>query len=87
MEGGGETNQGGTSSQPMDPMDVGENSQGGNSDEPMEGVESGQGGPSSGPTEVGGHRDQQSSPFKQRLESLQAKGPQDSNENKTLTVT
>jgi hypothetical protein len=42
MEGGGETNQGGTSSQPMDPMDVGESSQGGNSDEPMEGVESGQ---------------------------------------------
>jgi hypothetical protein len=86
MEGGGETNQGGTSSQPMDPMDVGKSSQGGNSDEPMEGVESGQGGPSSGPTEVGGQRDQQSSPFKQRLESLQAKGPQDSNENKTLTV-
>ncbi len=85
MEGGGEINRG-TSSQPMDPMDVGESSQGGNSDEPMEGVESGQGGPSSGPTEVGGQRDQQSSPFKQRLESLQAKRPQDSNENKTLTV-
>jgi len=85
MEGGGETNRG-TSSQPMDPMDVGESSQGGNSNEPMEGVESGQGGPSSGPTEVCGQRDQQSSPFKQRLESLQAKGPQDSNENKTLTM-
>jgi hypothetical protein len=70
----------------MDPMDVGESSQGGNSDEPMEGVESGQGGPSNGPTEVDGQRDQQPSPFKQRLESLQAKGPHDSNANKTLTV-
>jgi hypothetical protein len=87
MEGGGETNQGGTSSQPMDPMDVGESSQGGNSAEPLEGVESGQGGPSSGPMEVGGQRDQQSSPFKQCLESDQAKGPQDSNDNKSLTVT
>jgi hypothetical protein len=87
MEGGGETDQGGTSSEPMDPMDVGESSQGGNSREPMEGVESGQGGPSSGPTEVGGQRDQQSSDFQLRFESLQAKGPQDSNENKSLTVT
>jgi hypothetical protein len=86
MEGGGETDQGGTSSEPMDPMDVGESSQGGNSGEPMEGVESGQGGPSSEPTEVGGQRDQQSSPFQLRFESLQAKGPQDSNENKSLTV-
>jgi hypothetical protein len=83
MEGGGETDQGGTSSEPMD---VGESSQGGNSSEPMEGVESGQGGPSSGPMEVGGQRDQQSSPFQLRFESLQAKGPQDSNENKSLTV-
>jgi hypothetical protein len=86
MEGGGETDQGGTSSEPMDPMDVGESSQGGNSGEPMEGVESGQGGPSSGPTEVGGQSDQQSSDFQLRFESLQAKGPQDSNENKSLTV-
>ncbi len=83
MEGGGETDQGGTSSEPMD---VGESSQGGNSGEPMEGVESGQGGPSSGPTEVGGQRDQQSSTFQLRFESLQAKGPQDSNEDKSLTV-
>ncbi|KAH8973335.1 hypothetical protein BDL97_01G041100 [Sphagnum fallax] len=82
---GGETNQGGTSSEPMDSTDVGESSQGGNSGEPMEGVESGQGGPSSGPMEVGG--DQQSSDFQLRFESLQAKGPQDSNENKSLTVT
>jgi hypothetical protein len=87
MEGGGETDQGGTSSEPMDPMDVGESSQGGNSGEPMEGVESGQEGPSSGPREVGGQRDQQSSDFQLRFESLQAKGPQDSNENKSLTVT
>jgi hypothetical protein len=86
MEGGGETDQGGTSSEPMDPTDVGESSQGGNSCEPMEGVESGQGGPSSGPMEVGGQRDQQSSPFQLRFESLQAKGPQDSNEDKSLTV-
>ncbi|CAM6045591.1 unnamed protein product [Sphagnum compactum] len=84
MEGGGETDQGGTSSEPMD---VGESSQGGNSGEPMKGVESGQGGPSSGPTEVGGQRDEQSSNLQQRFESLQAKGPQDSNENKSLTVT
>jgi hypothetical protein len=70
----------------MDPMDVGESSQGGNSGEHMEGVESGQGGPSSGPTEVGGQRDQQSNDFQLRFESLQAKGPQDSNENKSLTV-
>jgi hypothetical protein len=56
MEGGGKTNQGGTSNEPLDTMDVGESSQGGNSGEPMEGVESGQGGPSSGPTEVGGQR-------------------------------
>ncbi|CAK9228137.1 unnamed protein product [Sphagnum troendelagicum] len=83
MEGGGETDQGGTSSEPMD---VGESSQGGNSGEPMEGVESGQGGPSNGPMEVGGQRDQQSSTFQLRFESLQAKGPQDSNENKSLTV-
>jgi len=83
MEGGGETDQGVTSSEPMD---VGESSQGVNSGEPMEGVESGQGGPSSGPTEVGGQRDQQSSPFQLRFESLQAKGPQDSNEDKSLTV-
>jgi hypothetical protein len=86
MEGGGETDQGGRSSEPMDPMEVGESSQGGNSGEPMEGVESGQGGPSSGPTEVGGQRDQQSSPFQLHVESFQAKGPQDSNENKSLTV-
>ncbi|KAH8973309.1 hypothetical protein BDL97_01G039300 [Sphagnum fallax] len=86
MEGGGETDQGGTSSEPMDLMEVGESSQGGNSGEPMEGVVSGQGGPSSGPTEVGGQRDQQSSDFQLRFESLQAKGPQDSNENKSLTV-
>ncbi len=86
MKGGGETNQGGTSNQPMDAMDVGESSQGGNSCEPMEGVENGQGGGSSGPTEIGGQRYQQSSPFKQCLESYQAKGPQDSNENKFLTV-
>jgi hypothetical protein len=86
MEGGGETDQGGTSSEPMDPMEVGESSQGGNSGEPMEGVESGQGGPSSGPMEVGGQRDQQSSDFQLRFESLQAKRPQDSNENKSLTV-
>ncbi len=86
MEGGGETDQRGTSSEPMDPMDVGESSQGGNSCEPMEGVESGQRGPSSGPMEVGGQRDQQSSPFQLRFQSLQAKGPQDSNENKSLTV-
>ncbi len=64
MESGRETNQGGTSSQPMDPMDVGESSQGGNSNERIEGVESGQGGPLSGPTEVGGQRDEQSNPFK-----------------------
>ncbi len=83
---GGETDQGGTSSEPMDPMDVGESSQGGNSGEPMDVVESGQGGPSSGPMEVGGQRDQQSSDFQLRFESLQAKGPQDSNENKSLTV-
>ncbi|KAH9574106.1 hypothetical protein CY35_01G038000 [Sphagnum magellanicum] len=83
MEGGGGTDQGGTSSEPMD---VGESSQGGNSGEPMEGVESGQGGPSSGPTEIGGQRDQQSSDFQLRFESFQAKGPQDSNENKSLTV-
>jgi hypothetical protein len=82
----GETDQGGTSSEPMDSTDVGESSQGGNSGEPMEGVESGQGGPSSGPMEVGGQRDQQSSDFQLRFESLQAKGPQDSNENKSLTV-
>ncbi len=87
MEGGGETDQRGTSSKPMDPMDVGESSQGGNSSEPMEGVESGQEGPSSGPTEVGGQRDQQSSDFQLRFESIQTKGPQDSNENKSLTVT
>jgi hypothetical protein len=86
MESGAETDQGGTSSEPMDPTDVGESSQGGNSCEPMEGVESDQGGPSSGPMEVGGQRDQQSSPFQLRFESLQAKGPQDSNENKSLTV-
>jgi len=86
MEGGGETDQGGTSSEPMDPMEVGESSQGGNSGEPMEGVVTGQGGPSSGPTDVGGQRDQQSSDFQLRFESLQAKGPQDSNENKSLTV-
>jgi len=83
MEGGGRTDQGGTSSEPMD---VGESSQGGNSGEPMKGVESGQGGPSSGPTKVGGQRDQQSSDFQLCFESLQAKGPQDSNENKSLTV-
>ncbi|KAH8973328.1 hypothetical protein BDL97_01G040700 [Sphagnum fallax] len=83
---GGETDQGDTSSEPMDPMDVGESSQGGNSGEPMEGLESGQGGPSSGPTEVGGQSDQQSSPFQLRFQSFQAKGPQDSNENKSLTV-
>jgi len=76
----GESSQGGNSCEPMDPMDVGKSSQGGNSGEPMEGVESGQGGPSSGPMEVGGQRDQQLNPF-------QAKGPQDSNENKSLTVT
>jgi hypothetical protein len=70
----------------MDTMDVGESSQGGNSGEPMEGVDRGQGGPSSGPTEVGGQRDQQPSPFQQRFESFQARGPQDSNENKSLTV-
>ncbi|CAK9860356.1 unnamed protein product [Sphagnum jensenii] len=87
MEGGGETDQGATSSEPMDPMDIGESSQGDNSGESMEGVESGQEGPSSGPTEVGGQRDQQSSDFQVRLKSLQAKGPQDSNENKSLTVT
>jgi hypothetical protein len=86
MEGGAEIDEGGTSSEPMDPMDVGESSQGGNSREPMEGVESGQGGPSSGPMEVGGQRDQQSSDFQLRFESLQAKGPQDSNENKSYTV-
>jgi hypothetical protein len=86
MEGGGEADQGGTSSELMDRMDVGESSQGSNSCEPMEGVESGQGGPSSGPTEVGGQRDQQSSDFQLRFESLQAKGPQDSNENKSLTM-
>ncbi|CAM6066784.1 unnamed protein product [Sphagnum tenellum] len=86
MEGGGETDQGGKSSEPMDPMDVGESSQGGNSGELVEGIENGQGGPSSGPTEVGGQRDQQSSDFQLRFESLQAKGPQDSNENKSLTV-
>jgi hypothetical protein len=67
-------------------MDVGKSSQGGNSGEPMEGVESGQGGPSSGPMEVGGQRDQQLSRFQQHFESFQAKGPQDSNENKSLTV-
>jgi hypothetical protein len=83
---GGETDQGDTSTEPMDTMDVGESSQGGNLGEPMKGVESGQGGPSSGPTEVGGQRDQQSSPFQQRCESVRAKGPQDSNENKYLTV-
>ncbi|CAK9189708.1 unnamed protein product [Sphagnum troendelagicum] len=83
---GAETNQGDISIEPMDPMDVGESSQGGNSGEPMEGVESGQGGPSRTPTEVGGQRDQQSSDFQLRFESLQAKGPQDSNENKSLTV-
>ncbi len=83
---GGEIDQGGTSSEPMDSTDVGESSQGGNSGEPMEGVESGQGGPSSGPMEVGGQRDQQSSDFQLRFESLQAKGPQDSNEIKSLTV-
>jgi len=83
---GAETNQGDISTEPMDPMDVGESSQGGNSGEPLEGVDRGQGGPSSGPTEVGGQRDQQSSPFQLRFESLQAKGPQDSNENKSLTV-
>ncbi len=86
MEGGGETDQGGTSSEPMDPMDVGESSQGGNSCEPIEGVESGQRDPSSGPTEVGGQRDQQSSDFQLHFESLEAKGPQDSNESKSLTV-
>jgi len=86
MEGGGETGHRGTSSEPMDPMDVGESSQGGNSGEAMEGVESGQRGPSSGPTKVGGQRDQQSSDFQLRFESLQAKGPQDSNEDKSLTV-
>jgi hypothetical protein len=84
--GGGEIDQGGTSSEPMDPMDVGESSQGSNSGERMEGVGSGQGGPSSGPTEVGGQRDQQSSDFQLCFESLQAKGPQDSNEDKSLTV-
>ncbi len=52
----------------------------------MEGVENGQRGGSSGPTEVGGQKDQQSSPFKQRLESYLAKGPQDSNENKSLIM-
>ncbi|CAM6071363.1 unnamed protein product [Sphagnum tenellum] len=83
---GGEIDQGDTSTGPMDPMDVGESSQGGNSGEPMEGLESGQGGPSSGPTEVGGQSDQQSSPFQLRFQSFQAKGPQDSNENKSLTV-
>jgi len=83
MEGGGGTDQGGTSSEPMD---VEESSQGGNSGEAMEGVESGEGGPSSGPMEVGGRKDQQSSDFQLRFESLQAKGPQDSNENKSLTV-
>jgi hypothetical protein len=45
MEGGGETNPRGISSEPMDPMDVGESSQGGNLGEFVEGVESGQGGP------------------------------------------
>ncbi len=83
---GGETDQGDTSIEPMDPMEVGESSQRGNSSEAMEGVESAQGGPSSGPTEVGGQRDQQSSPFQLCFESLQAKGPEDSNENKSLTV-
>jgi hypothetical protein len=48
----------------------------------MEGVESGQGGPSSGPTDGGGQRDQQSSDFQLRFDSLQTKGPQASNENK-----
>jgi hypothetical protein len=71
---GGESDQGDTSTEPMDPMDVGESSQGGNSGEPMEGVDRGQGGPSSGPTEVGGQRDQQPSPFQQRFESFQARG-------------
>jgi hypothetical protein len=82
----GETGQGDTSTEPMDRTYVGESSQGGNSGEHMEGVESGQEGPSSGPTEVGGQRDQQASDFQLRFESLQAKGPQDSNENKSLTV-
>jgi len=83
---GGESDQGGTSSEPMDPVDVGESYQGGNLSEAMEGVESGQGGPSSGPMDAGGQRNQQSSPFKLRFDSLQTKGPQDSNENKSLTV-
>jgi len=83
MQGGGETDQGATSSEPMD---VGESSQVGNSGEPMEGVGSDQGHPSSEPTEVGGQRDQESSNFQLRFESFQAKGPQDSNENKSLTV-
>jgi hypothetical protein len=56
---GGESDQGGTSSEPMDPMDAGESYQGGNLSEAMEGVESGQGGRASGSAEVGGQRDQQ----------------------------
>jgi hypothetical protein len=86
MEGGGETNQGGSSNQPMDRMDVGENSQGGNSGEPMEG------GHLSGPTEVGGQKDQQSSldqakGLEDSNENNQAKRLQDSNENKSLIMT
>jgi len=83
---GGEFDQGGTSSEPMDPMDVGESYQGGNLSEAMEGVENGLGGPSSGPTDAGGQSDQQSSLFKLCFDSLQIKGPQDLNENKSLTV-
>jgi hypothetical protein len=66
---GGEFDQGGTSSEPMDPMDVGESYQGGNLSEAMEGVENGLGGPSSGPTDAGGQSDQQSSLFKLRFDS------------------
>jgi hypothetical protein len=83
---GGKSDQGGTSNEPMDPMDVGESYQGGNLSEAMEGVESGQGGPASGPTNVGGQRDQQSSDFQLHFDFLQTKGPQDSNENKFLTM-
>ncbi len=83
---GGEFDQGGTSSEPMDPMDVGESYQGGNLSEAMEGVENGLGGPSSGPTDASGQSDQQSSLFKLRFDSLQIKGPQDLNENKSLTM-
>jgi hypothetical protein len=83
---GGESDQGGTSSESMDHMDVGENYQGGDLSEAMEGVESGQGGPASGPTDAGGRRDQQSSDFQLHFDFLQTKGPEDSNENKSLTM-